>query len=492
VKDAGIVKEERKEAACRLGLRNFFSKILRSIHPSHHWRRSNGYYQVLSLCLPMMTSNISISAMLFTNRIFLSHYSLDAIAASLPAGTVLMTITSFFYGLISYVSIFTAQYKGAGRPRRATASMWQGLYLALISGFLIALTYFLAPLIFDFGAHPPEVQKLEIIYYRILAVPSVLNFGCLAMASFLAGLGRTKVVMWVQLAGALINIPLTYILVFGLKVSGVRLFQGNGIVGAAWATVASWLVIIFIFALIIFNHRMENNHGVFSTRKFDFKLLRRLIIYGAPEGLQRFLDLAAFTFFVFIVGRLGELYLAINNIIFSIESLSFSPLIGLGTSISILVGQSIGAGRPDQASKAYLSGVGISTFYILIISAIFLIFPRPLLGIFLSTNYISEDSGRIIELGVILLRFVVTYTLFDGLYICSFGALSGAGDVMFPMVVMGISGFLALAFPVWVLFKTGVATIYTLWVVFVFYVLTLNIAGTWRYCQGRWRDKKVI
>jgi MATE family multidrug resistance protein len=114
------------------------------------------------------------------------------------------------------------------------------------------------------------------------------------------------------------------------------------------------------------------------------------------------------------------------------------------------------------------------------------------MGLFLSDSYTPAEARRILELGVILLRFVVIYTLFDGLYLCAFEALSGAGDVWFPMAAMGLTGLAGLILPIWLLFELDLASINSLWIVFVLYILILNAAGNWRYRQGRWRSKKVI
>jgi len=466
--------------------------VIKSMHPRRRWKGNNGYSHILRICLPLIASNISVSAMLFTDRLFLSRYSLEAIAASLPAGVAVVTVSSFFQGLIAYVSVFTAQYTGAGQPKRAAAALWQGIYLALFSGLLIGLTYFISPWIFRMGGHPPEVQELEAVYYRILALPSFLNLVYFAMSSFLAGLGRTRMVMWVNLIGATVNIPLTYCLVFGVEIAGLRLAPEMGIAGAAVATAFSWLVTTVIFSALIFNKKFEKSHDIFRARAFDWSLLKRMIAFGSPGGFQRFLELAGFTFFAFAIGWLGAFELAANNIVFSIEALSFFPMLGVGATISILVGQSIGRGRPDEAAEAVVSGVGVSSVYVLMIAVLFLVFPKPLLSLFLAAHYDPETSARILELGVILLRFVVVYTVFDGLYLCCFGAMSGAGDVWFPMVVMGLAGVFCMALPVWGLFAFGRANIYSLWGTFVFYILVLTAVGAWRYRQGKWRSKQVI
>ncbi len=211
------------------------------------WKGQNGYQHFLRVCLPLVASNISVAAMLFTDRLFLSRYSMETIAAALPSGAMVFTISSFFQGLVAYVSVFTAQYIGAGRPDRAAAALWQGIYMSIASGALIGLTYFIAPWIFSLGRHPAAVQVLEVAYYRILAAPIVLSLIYFAMSSYLAGVGRTRVVMWGNLLGAFVNIPLTAGLVFGVTVGGLRILPEWGMAGAGIATVFSWAVNLFDF-----------------------------------------------------------------------------------------------------------------------------------------------------------------------------------------------------------------------------------------------------
>lgn len=75
--------------------------------------------------------------------------------------------------------------------------------------------------------------------------------------------------------------------------------------------------------------------------------MRRMLRYGLPGGVQFFLDILVFTFFVFMVGRLGRAELAATNIVMAINTLSFMPMIGMSVAVSTLVGQAIGAGKPS-------------------------------------------------------------------------------------------------------------------------------------------------
>ena len=205
-----------------------------------------------------------------------------------------------------------AQYTGAGKPERAAASLWQGLWLSLGCGLALSLTYFAGSLIFSLGNPDSEIIRLEKTYFGLLIAFSPVNLATVAMSSFLAALGRTKVVMWVSLAGAAFNIPMNYLLIFGLEVGGAVVVPDMGVAGAAIATVGSWVLTLIVYAAIIFNRRMEESHKTRSAHRLEWPLMVRLMRFGWPGGLQFFMEIFAFGFFNFAVSRLDELSLACN------------------------------------------------------------------------------------------------------------------------------------------------------------------------------------
>ncbi|MDR1657746.1 MAG: MATE family efflux transporter [Deltaproteobacteria bacterium] len=473
----------------------FFSRFLKSVgelHPVRRWATPQGYREVLAMCLPLIASTTVSSLMLFTDRLFLSHYSVNAIAASLPAGIAWVTITSFFLGIASYTSVFVAQYVGAKRTDRAAASLWQGLYFSLVFGLLLSLLYFASPLIFSFGNLNPDIVVLEYEYFGPLILMSPLNLLLVVMSSFMAALGRTKVVMWVSLVGATINIPLNYMLIFGLSIGETNLIPSIGVLGAALATVISWVVSVAIYCFLIFNRQMEKDYGVLTNRRFDRPLFFRLMKYGWPGGLQFFMEIFAFGFFNFAVSRLAKLELASNNIVFSIEALSYFPIFGVGQTISIMVGQAIGRDQPSDGARATKTGVVICTVYVFLMLLGFLFLPHQLLSLFLTSDLPAGDRAFILHLGTVILRFVAAYSIFDGIYLCCFGAIKGSGDVWFPMLAMGFWGIFGLVLPIMILFALNAATIYSLWFCMIVYILCLTATGFWRFKSGRWMTMRVI
>ncbi len=174
----------------------------------------------------------SITLMQFTDRIFLANYSVDAIAAALPAGIASFTCISFFLGIANYTNAFVAQYTGARALTKVGAALWQGIYFSLIAAILLASFYFISGRLFELIGHSPHIRSLEVTYFNILTLGAGLVVLGSAMACFYTGRGLTWTVMLVHMAGATINIPLDYCLF-----NGVGPFAYFGFTGAAFGTV---------------------------------------------------------------------------------------------------------------------------------------------------------------------------------------------------------------------------------------------------------------
>ena len=117
------------------------SPELMKIFPAmkERWSAAGGYRELLLLALPLILSTSSWSIQHFVDRMFLTWYSPEAIAASMPAGMLNFATMSIFIGTASYTSIFVAQYFGAGTHGRISASCWQGVYIAFIGAVLHAI-----------------------------------------------------------------------------------------------------------------------------------------------------------------------------------------------------------------------------------------------------------------------------------------------------------------------------------------------------------------
>ncbi|MCF8062604.1 MAG: MATE family efflux transporter [Deltaproteobacteria bacterium] len=451
------------------------------------WNAPNGYRDVLNISLPLVASMGSITLMQFTDRMFLANYSVDAIAAALPGGIASFTTISFFMGVASYTNTFVAQYSGAGALDRVGAALWQGIYFSLVSAVVLAGLVFAAGPLFDLIGHSPHIRALEVSYFSILTLGAGLVVLGSAMAAFFTGRGLTRVVMVVHVTGAVVNIPLDYCLI-----NGAGPFPELGIEGAAVATVTAYAFIVLFLGVLIFGRRNRTGFGTWPRRAFDRDLFGRLMRYGAPSGVQFFLEIFAIGFFVQMLGRLGDLELATSNIVLSIETLSFLPMVGFHIGNATLVGQAVGRARPQDGAYATTSALHITFVYMGAVAALFVGAPQFLLGLFKAGHHTAAEYAGIMALGVPLMRFVALYCFFDALNLVFSGALKGAGDTRFIMWAIGILATGVMIIPVYTAVEVFGAGVYTVWVLATLYICGLGVAFLLRYLHGNWKRMRVI
>ena len=428
------------------------------------------------------------TVMEFTDRVFLSHYSVDAISAVVPAGVTAFLLLCFLGGVSGYVSVFIAQYHGSGRPERVGVVLWQGLFFTILSGIfllLFALTA-TAPL-FSLVGHSPSIRILEERYFQILCLGGVLFVAAQTLSGFFTGRGQTRPVMIANILGMAINIPLDYALINGLW--GL---PELGISGAGIATVIAWGMTAGFLGLSTFSHRLRREYRLFETMAVDRKIFSGLLRYGVPGALQFSLDIFAFTFFILMVGRMGTVPLAASNIVISISSLAFMPALGFSFGISSMAGQALGKGRPEEARAAAWSGIHILLTYTLILDLFFIFTPDFFISIFIHSGESGGQYEEIIMMASKILGLVAIYILLDVFYMIFAAVLKGAGDTRFLLLAIFWASLFCMIIPLYTGINYLGMGIYTAWACIVGFIATLCLLISKRYRMGRWEKMLVI
>ena len=454
--------------------------------PTTHTTKS-AYRQVISISVPLAMSMAATTVMEFTDRVFLANYSLEAIAAVVPAGITAFLFIAFFLGVAGYVNVFIAQYTGAGAHHRVGACLWQGIWFTFFAAICLGLLVLIAEPLFRLSGHSPEVQRLEVTYFSILCGGAGLDVAAAALACFFSGRGYTRPVMAVSFLGMLFNIPLDYALINGLWV-----FPEMGITGAGIATVSAWGLMALTYCLLIFTPKNIARYNLWRKRAFDRELFTRLLKFGVPGSLQFCLDVFAFTFFILMVGRIGTNELTATNIVFSINSLAFMPAMGFSMGVSTLAGQALGRNRPEDAVRAASSSIHLLLGYIFLLDMVFIFAPHWLLSIFMASELATPAGQEILHLGATLLRIVAVYVFVDALYMVYSGVLKGAGDTKYLMLVIGSLSLVCMILPVSIGVLWFRAGLYFAWGCVVFFIVALFLMSWWRYRGGKWKAMRVI
>ncbi|MBN2325952.1 MAG: MATE family efflux transporter [Candidatus Omnitrophica bacterium] len=449
--------------------------------------KPGGFREFFRIAYPLVISNAATTLMHFIDRLFLSWSSPEEFAACIPASVLAWTILSILVGISEYSNSFVAQFYGAKRYASIGATIWQGIWFSLFGG-IVCLAFLPAGLmIFDHVGHPSDVILHEKRYFSIILSGGVFFILKESLSSFYSGRGKTKVIMAVNIIANLINAVLDYALIFG-----VGFIPAMGIRGAALATLISIISACLIFFALFAS---ISNSRLYDTRRirFDFPLMKRMIRFGAPSGVQFFLDISSFTVFVFIIGRLGKIELAVSNIALSISSLAWLPMLGAAMATATLVGQYIGRNDYETAEKSTYTALIAVEFYMILFGLIYIFLPDLLLSLFQGENTNTDIPFEDIqEYGRLILLLVALYQIGDAMNITFSGALRGAGDTSFAMRANIICSWILFAPGTWltvVFFQQGLIGA---WCWATAYIILLGGVFFLRFRSGYWKTIRMI
>lgn len=449
-------------------------------------RTFGGYRELLKIAWPLIISTGSFSLLNFCDRMFLGWYSPAAFRAAVPAGILCFTMLCGFIALASYSNTYVAQYFGAREHEKCSGATVQGMWLALLAWPIMLALIPVGIFVLKISGHGPAVFANERTYFSILMLGSVSQPFASAISGFFSGRGDTRTVMVANVVGNLVNVALDYVLIFG-KLG----FPELGIAGAAIASVIAGWVSPVILLTLFFSPRMDREFATRKSLRWDGGQIRRMIRYGGPSGIHFFLDLASFSLFVLLLGRLGEVASIASNMALSINLFAFMPMIGLGIATSIMVGQYMGAERPDLAGKAGWLALKTGLAYTIPMVGSFVLFPHFYVDLFGQQDGLAA-SPEVFDLCRMLLIILVAWGIMDAANFIIGGALQGAGDTHFVMYFHTAVawGFFALGELVLVLvFHAGPIAA---WLWCMLYITVLAAGFCLRFRSGRWKSIDIL
>ncbi|HSQ43189.1 MAG TPA: MATE family efflux transporter, partial [Fibrobacteraceae bacterium] len=393
-------------------------------------KKRGGVSETLQVALPMALSMSFDTLMTFVDRIYLSQLGSEQMNAALAGGTAQFMLQTFFIGLTGYSSAMVAQNLGAGKLWRCAPTLAQAVWVALLAYPILLLLKPIVYLMFDRAGIDPVQLAPQIQYFDILIYGSFLGllrhtFGC-----FFSGIGETRVVMQASFVGLLVNCGMNYVLIFG-KFG----FPALGIRGAALGTLFAGLVILGILASRFFCRKYRDRFGTTHCWTFHRNLFVLLVRKGAPSGLEMLLNLLAFQCMILIFQGQGQAVATAATIMFTWDSMSFMPLIGLEIASASLVGRYVGARDMAAAQRTSRSGVKLGLIYSVVVLIAFVGFPHYLVDLFRPDPVdASFLAGK--DLATFLVRLVAVYLTTESIMVVYSGALRGAGDTFWVLCAM--------------------------------------------------------
>ena len=445
-----------------------------------------GFKDILRIALPLMGSMLSISFIEFSDKMLLGHYSILAVAAVGPASIAHLLFLVAFSNVIAFIGIMIAQYIGASTPQNVGRILWQGVWMTVLFSIIVAILGVFSETLFRATNQPKELIDLEVEYFNILAyfccVP-LLNSVCIA---FFAGKGRAGIVTFAITTAAVINIPLNYILI-----NGKYGFPELGIQGAALATVLAWFIELVILSAGLFTRKNIEQYHLLEGKALDLVLIRKILRYGVPSGMYNFLEFLGATVFLFLVGSLGHIEVAVINVAFAIDIFGYLPIVGLSVALSTIVGRSVGAQEMPVAQRGLKNSIVLMGCLRIILGTLFNLFPVLLFRIIIPQDF-SEESNLILSYAPSMMALIFFNGFLDGLVLMFTGFLKGIGDTVYVMNVMIVALSFGLVIPSAVFFSQDIATIYSLWGLYILFKIMAFCLLFYRYRKGYWKDTKAL
>lgn len=282
---------------------------------------------------------------------------------------------------------------------------------------------------------PAEAFDLTVSYIRICCGGTLFIIGYNIIGSIFRGLGDAKMPLITILIAGIANIIGDFILVYGF---------GMGAAGAAYATVASQAISVFLSILIIRRKGLPFPFGL-SDLKFNRTVIKRIVRLGAPLAIHDLLVGISFLIILAIINRFGVIAAAGIGIAEKLIGFIMLLPISFSQSIATVVAQNYGANKTDRAVKALRYGIACSLFCSFLIGYLSFFHGKILSGIF------SYDAD-ICFMSAEYLKAYAIDCLFTSFLFCYMGFFNGCGKTAFVMI-QGIIGAFALRVPLSLIFS---------------------------------------
>ncbi|HMP58216.1 MAG TPA: MATE family efflux transporter [Gemmatales bacterium] len=444
--------------------------------------------ELLRIAVPLIISSFFFTLQLLIDRLMLSWYSPDALAAAGAAAMAIYVPIILLQNTAAFAT-FVAQYIGARRPHEVGAILHQALIFSLVTGTAFMPLALASDAVVAWIGHESRLQPLESTYLACLCFAILPMLITATATALFAGSGRPGVVIAISAVGTVVNAVLDYGLIFGHW--GLPAW---GVFGAGVATVGGFSASALLALALLYRPRYVRDYGL-GWPRWNGHLFGRLMFFGIPNGLQGAIDVLAWTSLTLFIGWLGTAELAASMLVFNVNAAFLVPMLGMGQALSVLVGQHLGAERPDLAERSVwlgvIVGVGVVTFMGVTVACL----PGPILALFES----SEDPASWVALAQLvptLLIFVAVYSFFDSLGIMLTFALRGAGDTRFVTLATLLLSSCVMVLPVYLVtsrsWSLPAEGLWWAWAFATTYIVSMAVCFLLRFVWGPWRKMRVI
>lgn len=373
---------------------------------------------ILIFTVPMLIGNIAQQLYNTVDSVVVGNFVGDnALAAVGSAGPILNLLIVLFIGISMGASIMVSQYFGARNRKDLSATIGNCIVLtALASVFVMVVATMLTRPLLLLLKTPDSILDWCTSYLHILFIGSAGLAYYNILSGVLRGLGDSISALVYLIVASILNIilDLVFVVYFGMGVDGVAL---------ATAIAQAISALLCVRRLMQMKDLFDMNREYLKMTKYHSMSIIRL---GVPSGVTQAILSMAMLIVQSLTNSFGEQFIAANVIVMRVDGFAMLPNFSFATAMTTYAGQNVGAGSYDRVVKGAKQGTFMAIGTSAVITALILLFGKPLMGIFTNTEslvILSMNLMRILAAGYIAMA--VTQSLS--------GVMRGAGDTMTPM-----------------------------------------------------------
>jgi putative MATE family efflux protein len=402
--------------------------LIRFFPPKHQ--------KILRLSIPAAINSLLDMLQVITDLIMVGRLSAFAVAA---VGLGLQSLM-FVFAILTLLHVGTgallSRFVGAGQIKRASMGLSTLLGFAVLLSLPVSvLWYFLSEKIYIWFGADPMVTELGASYVQMLTLMMPFVFAKLVFVSALNSAGDTRTPMKIKIVSIALNIVLNYLLIFGNYG-----FPELGVMGAAVGTVIVNILEMTAYVFLYFRRQTP----FIPLLYYSGFLLGRALKVGIPASFERLLTFGSFMLFTAVIARYGTEALAGYQIGLRVEGLAFMPGIGFTIAAMALMGQGLGAKKPQQAREDVLLVLKYTVGFMFFLSFFMIFLPEKIVWLF-------TDDAQTIQEASLYLRIVGFSQIPLAFSFVLSGALRGAGDTRRILIINLVSLWFVRILPAFVL-----------------------------------------
>ncbi len=429
--------------------------------------------ELLRLAGPVFVSQLLRVAYQWVDALWVRGLGVEATAAVTTSMFVLWTVYSLSDVVGVGVSAYVSQLLGAGERRRAGLAAYVGVRAAATIGVGCGVLGALgAGHVYRLMHAPREVVEVGTPYLAIVGGAAALPMTAFVCETIMRAAGNTRVPLAIDVCTVTLNAVLDPFLIYGWGP-----FPRLGLAGAAWATVLSQAVAVACYA------------GIAARRHPAFPFARsapgsavsvlRLARIGLPSALIGMMFSLVYIAFSRSAARFGAASLAVVGIANRIEAIQFVVGVSIGIAAASMVGQNIGAGRPERAVQAIRTGLVWCGSLSVGLTVLILSRPEWFVGLF------TRDAEAL-RIGVPYLRILATCLIATGVEMVTFEAILGSGHTRALSILYNVVSLIRIPLAFWVPDLMGNGALGIAWLITItcnlrtVAIVAWALRGTWK------------